>query len=98
MIARTTVRVLLSLVLVIWAVAKIGPVVATDRSVGIAIGALLIAVGGTTLTLRLFARRWLDAGNARAQSILGYAAPPWMHDASGPLLMLGGLCLIAWWV
>jgi hypothetical protein len=97
MIARTVVRVLLALTLVGWSVARIAPAAATERGVGLRLGVLLIVVGATAVAVRLFARRWWDAQTTRAHAFWGYAAPGWVQDASGLVLMLAGLCLYAWW-
>ena len=97
MIARTVVRVLVSLLVVILCVTRLAPLAAHRRGFGLDLGVLLIVVGGAAMALRLVARRWLDAQAARAQPLFGYAAPAWVHDATGPLVMLAGLCLVAWW-
>ena len=97
MITRTIARVFLSVVLLGWLAARFVPVATTNRSLAIEAGTLLIIIGATVVSLRLLAGRWLDAQFARIQGVFGYAAPRWVHDASGLILMLAGLCLVAWW-
>jgi hypothetical protein len=97
MIARTIIRALLGLAAVTWSVAAVGPAAASHRNVGLEVSGLLIVAGAVMVTLRLVARRWVEAHTQRAQSFWGYAAPAWVRDASGLILMLVGLCLFAWW-
>jgi hypothetical protein len=97
MIARTIIRALLGLAVLVWSVAAIAPAAASHRNVGLEVAVLLIVAGAVMVILRLVARRWVEAHTQRAQAFWGYAAPAWAHDASGLVLMLVGLCLFAWW-
>jgi hypothetical protein len=97
MIARTIIRALLGLAVFTWSVAAIAPTAASHRSFGLRVAVLLIVAGAVMVTLRLVARGWVEAHTQRAQAFWGYAAPAWVRDASGLVLMLAGLCLFAWW-
>jgi hypothetical protein len=95
MIARTIIRALLVLAVFVWSVATVAPAAASHRNVGLEVAVLLIVAGAAWVTLRLVARQWVEARTQRAQAFWGYAAPAWVHDASGLVLMLAGLCLFA---
>ncbi len=96
MIARTVLRVLLSLALLGWFAARLAPAISADPRLSSRVGLMLVAAGGLWSALRLFARRWVEARNARAGSFWGYAAPPWTQDLLGVLLIFTGAGLLAW--
>jgi hypothetical protein len=96
MIARTVLRVLLSLALLGWFAARLAPAISADHALSFRIGLMLVVAGGLWSALRLFARRGVDARTGRASSFWAYVAPPWSQDVLGVLLIFSGAGLLAW--
>ena len=96
MIARTVVRVLVSLAFCVWFAVLVAPAIAADRRLSFGAGLVLVAAGGLWSAMRLFARGSVEARNARAESFWGYAAPPLVQDLFGVLIIFAGAGLLAW--
>lgn len=96
MIARTVLRLVLSLALFAGFAVRLAPAISADRGLSCRVGLLLAVFGALWSGLRLFASRWIDGRNARAESFWGYAAPPWAQDLIGVLFIFAGAALLAW--
>lgn len=96
MIARTVVRVLVSVAFCVWFSIRVAPAIAASHRLSFGAGLMLVVAGGLWSAMRLFARRWVDAPRARAASFWGHAAPPWAQDLLGILFIFAGAGLLAW--
>lgn len=96
MIARTVLRILVSVALLGWFGVRLAPVIAADRRLSFAAGLMLVAAGGLWSGMRLFARRWADARSAQAESFWGRAVLSWAQDLLGVLFIFAGAGLLAW--